>query len=191
MNQTTPQTHLGIAEQGKVHALKKEFEMALLHYREAMKQAVAAQAPEVFFRYYLQCSLEVLEHMESYDDVLAYCDKALRHYETNPPPNEIAHKDRIEIYQRQGVNLLKQGHRQAAQDAFNTAMVQAKALGMRVPLSEKLAQWLSRNWHIDRQRLQQEQERHRYFTVRPDTVDPNIAIPLPSHIDSLPNKEGL
>ena len=64
--------HLALAESGREKALRHEHTEALRLYREAMKLAVAAGAPEVFFRYYTQCVLESLERTASYDEVIAF-----------------------------------------------------------------------------------------------------------------------
>src|SRR5215212_2230092 len=80
--------HLGIAEQGKVHALKGDHGSALTHYREAIRMAVSSGAPEVFFRHYMECTLESLERMGSLREVLEYCDRAIAHYAELMPNSE-------------------------------------------------------------------------------------------------------
>ena len=74
-----PIAHLQIAETGKLAALRGDHRTALGHYREAIRIAVGSGAPEVFFRHYLEATLESLELSEAFDDVLAYCDRAIAH----------------------------------------------------------------------------------------------------------------
>ena len=100
---------MGIAEQGKVHALRGDHAVALLYYRHAIHMTVQTHDSEIFFRHYLECVMESLEQTGSYPEVLAYCAKAIEFYAQNPPPNPLAQRDLAHIYERQGVVLLKSG----------------------------------------------------------------------------------
>lgn len=171
--------HSGIAEQGKVNALQGNHVEALRHYREALNLAVRARAPEVVFRHYLECSLESLEHMGSLTELLDYCDKAIAHYAQRPPDNPMAQLDLATIHQRRGVTLMKLGDRSSASQALTTALTDAKACGARLPLAEQLLRWLKAELTIAKDRLLAEQHRHRYFSVRKDSVKPERAVPLP------------
>lgn len=172
--------HVGWAEQGKLHALRGEHGAALAHYREAMAGALRAGAPEVFFRHYLECSLESLELMGALDEVLAYCDRAVAHYAANAPPHELAVRDLAHVHQRRGAVLLKQGRRPEAAAALAEACrLQPGAM----PLAAALKRWLDGNWHCDAARVTAEQRRHGFFSVRPDTVDARRALPLPARPD--------
>ena len=174
--------HIGIAEHGKVLALAGDHKGALRHYREAMAQTVRAADPEVFFRHYLECSIESLELMHAYDEVLAYCERAIEHYgqhATTPELEALAQRDLAHVYQRQGVVLLKQGHKAEARTAFQHALrLQPGAM----PLASSLLHWIDRNLHGDAARILAEQRRHGYFSVRSDTVDRSraVAVPLPA-----------
>lgn len=172
-----PRLHLGIAEQGKVHALAGDTAEALRHFREATRLAVNGGAEEVFFRHYTQCVLETLERMGAYDEVLAFCERAEAHYEENPPPHELAQLDRATIRQRKGVVLLKAGRKAEAREALRLAV--AEAGRGRLPLAESVGRWLSTGLHVDMRRVESEQKRHDYFVVREDLVDRERAIPLP------------
>jgi tetratricopeptide (TPR) repeat protein len=175
--------HLGIAEQGKVHALKGEHTRALTCYREAMRMAVAAGAPEVFFRHYMECTIELLERMGSFADVLAYCDRALAHYAGFTPADDaqraVVRTDLAYTHQRRGVVLLKMGRTEEACAALGEALAVAREAGIRLELAEALLGWASRGLHLEPRRILMEQESRRYFSVRPDTVDPTLAIALP------------
>ncbi len=178
------QLHMGIAEQGKVYALEGDHSRALHYYREAMQMTVQAGDPEVFFRHYLECVMESLEHMEAYPEVLEYCDRAIQFYQDNPPPNEMATMDLAHIYQRKGINLLKMGIQDEASEALQQALATAEAVGKvtskTMPLTQMVLQWLRSRLHIDNQRVVAEQNRTQYFMVRKDTVEPAKAVKLPN-----------
>lgn len=177
MNPSTRQLHVGLAEQGKVHALAGQHKAALAHYREAMTLAVRAGEPEVVFRHYLECSLESLELLGAFDEVLAYCERAMAHYRTRPPEHELANRDLAHVHQRRAVVLLKRGQREAAQvDLAACNRLQPGTM----PLAATLLRWLTTGLHFDAARILTEQHRHQYFSVRHDTVVKERAIPLPA-----------
>ncbi len=173
--------HGGIAEYGKVCALRGDHVSALRHYREAMSMAVRQQAPEVVVRHYLECALESLEHMGAYGDVLAYCDRAIEHYRLHPPESALAHFDLASIHQRRGVVLLKQGDRDEAVRALDSACLTTRTVQAGLPLAETLLRWIRAQLTITADRIAAEQVRHHYCSVRPETVRPTRAVPLPGH----------
>jgi len=174
--------HSGIAEQGKVNALRGNHVEALRHYREAMNMAVRARAPEVVFRHYLECALESLEHMGAYAELLEYCDKAISHYAERPPENPMAELDLATIHQRRGVALMKLGDRPGAKQALTVAVAGAKSCAAQLPLAEQLLRWLKGELTIGKERVLAEQHRHHYFSVRKDMVRPERAVPLPASL---------
>jgi tetratricopeptide (TPR) repeat protein len=169
--------HLGFAERGKLHALAGDHREALIHYRAAIRMAVEQGAPEVFFRHYMECSLESLELTGAYVEVLEYCDRALAHYAAHPPEHDVARRDLAHVHQRRGVCLFKLGEREAAREALGAAL--AVGVGS-LPLASALLNWLRSGWHCDAARIVAEQRRHTYFTVRADQVDPTRALDLPA-----------
>lgn len=176
--------HIGIAEQGKVLALAGDYRGALMHYREAMAQAVRAAEPEVFFRHYLECSIEALELMGAYDEVLSYCERAIGHYQQHATSAEqaaLAQRDLAHVYQRQGAVLLKQGRKPEARSAMQQALQLQPG---QMPLASSLLHWIDRNLHGDAARILAEQRRHGYFSVRNETVDRSraVAMPLPAAV---------
>lgn len=170
--------HIGIAEQGKVLALRDDHVNALLHYRQAMRMAVTNKAPEVLFRHYLECSLESLEHMGAYDELLDYCERAIDHYRMHPPRTPLALLDLASIHQRRGVVLLKQSQRAGAARELEVACDTAKSGGARLPLAETLLRWIKAEFSVGVDRIRAEQVRHRYFSVRKETVNPARAVPM-------------
>ncbi len=174
--------HLGVAEAGKCCALKGDHTEALRHYREAIKLAVSARAPEVFFRHYSQCVLESLELTGSYQEVLDYCEKADEYYQTlrQEPGNQrqLHARDHGSILERQGLIYAKLGDRKSAFASLEKARQIAgqNTLG----LTEQVIGWLQRGLHPDPARLTDAQRKHQYFSVRPDQVDASRARPLPA-----------
>jgi tetratricopeptide (TPR) repeat protein len=171
--------HAGVAEHGKVCALRDDHVSALMHYREAMSMAVRQKAPEVVFRHYLECALESLEHMGAYRELLEYCDRAIEHYRLHPPESPLARFDLASIHQRRGVALLKQGERDAAARALEAALATARTAEARLTLAETLLRWLRAQLTVSVDRIGAEQVRHHYFSVRKETVIPSRAVPLP------------
>jgi tetratricopeptide (TPR) repeat protein len=176
--------HAGIAEYGKVCALRGDHVAALMHYREAMSVAIRQSAPDVIVRHYLECALESLEHMGAYAEVLAYCERALEHYRAQPPGSALGYFDVASIQQRRGVVLLKQGRRDEAAQAFNAACETARSANATLPLAETLLRWITAQLTITADRLASEQARHHYCSVRADTVRPARAVPLPGHLST-------
>lgn len=173
--------HAGIAEHGKLCALRRDHVGALMHYREAMAMAIRLQAPEIVVRHYLECALESLEQMGAYSELIEYCDRAIAHYREHPPQNRLAHADLATIHQRRGVVRLKQGDRGRAAESLSEACAVAEAAGVTLPFADLLRRWIGSALTITPNRLAAEEVRHHYRSVRPETVTPSRAIPLPGH----------
>ena len=172
--------HMGVAEQGKIYALEGRHDMALTYYRQAIRMTVEEKDPEIFFRHYLECVMESLERTGSYEEVLAYCDKAVEFYEEKPPPNPLAQMDLAHIYLKKGVALMKTGDQSEAADAFEQGIKEAKKADQPLPLAQKLFRWVKTGMSVDDRRLVQEQERCGYFSVHSDSVNEQMAVKLPN-----------
>lgn len=170
--------HMGIAMRGKMHALEGNHARALQYYRVAIRIAVMAKDPELFFRHYLDCVMESLEVTGAYDDVLAYCDKAIAMYTETPPPNAVATMDLASIHLRRGIILLKKSDRGGAKESLDTAQKTAKSIGGDLALASVLLRWAQAGYAIESARVLAEQKRHNYFVVRKETIDPSRAIEL-------------
>lgn len=170
--------HMGIAERGKMFALAGDHTKALQYYRVAMRIAVRANDPEIFFRHYLECVMESLEHIGAYDEVLAYCDKAIALYAQTPPPNVMATMDLASIHLRRGVILLKKNDRNAAKESLVASQKTAKSIGGDIALTSVLLRWAQAGYVIEPARVLAEQKRSGYFVIRKETIDPNRAIEL-------------
>jgi tetratricopeptide (TPR) repeat protein len=178
------QAHLAIAEAGKRAALLGDHKIALRHYREAMRQAVSSGAPEVFFRHYLEATMESLELMGAFDGVVEYCQRAIEHYRLNPPTHELAWFDLASIHQRYAAVLLKQGLVPLARAELELAIAAATRAPARLPLAERLLDWLQRGNFVSATRVLGEQRRYLYFSIRPDTVakDPRALAKDPKNL---------
>jgi len=161
--------HLNLALQGQTAALAGDHSEALELYREAINLAVSTRAPEVFFRYYTQCVLESLERTGSYAEIIEFCVAADQHHQTIEEPLPIHREDHASILERLGVAQLKAGERQNAHQSLTRAVEIATE---KLPVSTELLGWLNRGYQVDARRIDQLQEGHRYFVVRPDNQSP-------------------
>lgn len=166
--------HVSLAEAGKVKALSGQHQEALKHYREAIKTAVSAGSPEVFFRHYTHCVLESLELSGSYDEVISFCKEADEHYSKLPISNPIIRRDHGSTLERWGLVLAKSGQLDDAKQKLELAIEKAKP--GRLPISEQVHNWLVRGYHPDISRIERAQKKHNYFTVRRGQVDPTKAV---------------
>lgn len=175
-----PALHYRVAEQGKVYALGGEHAEALRHYREALRLASTGGEPEVCLRHYAWCVLESLERSGSYEEVIAFCERVEAHYAQQPPATELARLDLATHHERHGVALLKLGRTAEARAWLERAVGLAGA--DKLPLASRVLSWVRSGLHVDPRRLAQEQERHRYWVVRPEAVNPSIALTLPPQV---------
>lgn len=136
--------------------------------------AIEAEAPAIFCRHYLECALESLEHMEAWDDLVAYCERALAVREGQDSDGVVLTRDRAAIFQRFGISLHHLGRTRQALETLEAALVLED-----LPLARTLAAWLRSGLHVTARRLRSEQDRTGYFCVRPDTVFPERAVALP------------
>ncbi len=169
--------HAGIAERGRQLALAGQHVEALQHYREAMRYALAAGAPELCLRHYTQCALESLERLGAWDEVLATCERARHHYARNPPASDVTRKDLGSFLEREGVVLLRMGRRDEALERFTRAAEAAHPC--RMPLAQTLARWLRAGLQVTPDRLSRELDRQLYWSVRAGTLRPDLAVALP------------
>ena len=92
---------------------------------------------------------------------------------------DLAWCDLAAIYQRRGVNLLKDGDRERAAQAFEEAVRNADRGRAKLPLSNTLLRWIRSGLHITAARIADEQRRHNYFSVRRDALNLKRALKLP------------
>ncbi len=171
--------HPAIAEQGKLHALAERHEQALLHYRLALRLAVAAGAPEVCVRHYVDCCMDSLELSGDLDAVLGYADCALALYDERSPQHPLQWRDLAALHERRAAVLLKSGRREEAAQACAAAIAAADRIEVALPLARQLQRWCDPRCPVDAGRVQAEQRRHHTFVVRRDSVDRSRARPVP------------
>ncbi|PTV95463.1 hypothetical protein C8J27_10499 [Rhodobacter aestuarii] len=183
------QHHMGIAEAGKLAALRGDYAEALRHYREALRLSQASRAPEVFFRHYTQCVLEALECSGAHEPVIEFCERADAHYTAQGAPLAVQQRDHATILERLGVNLACAGHTKPARLALERACALSTSQAP-LKVAETLLAWLQRGLAIEQRRLRDLQRRHDYFTVRPGKVSAERATPLPKSRGPAPRKEA-
>lgn len=165
--------HIGVAEAGKLATLRGDHDEALRHYREAIRVAVSAKAPEVFFRHYTQCTLESLELTGDYAEIIEFCERADAHYRAIGTATPFQRRDRGSILERLGIVRLKSGDVEAARSALAAALDVAGPDTL--PIAKTVHGWLSRGLSPDLRRLTDLQKRYNYFSVRDGQVDASRA----------------
>ena len=168
--------HMGVAEAGKLLAMKGRHKEALAKYREALQLAHGARAPQLFARHYLHCVLESLEHLGDHVRVAELAGAAADNA-ANPDPTPFQKRDRAHLLERQGVNLARAGDVPGAR----TVLAAALELDVNLPLARALLDWTARGLAINPARLAEAQRKHGYWVVRPDTVDAARALERPSN----------
>jgi tetratricopeptide (TPR) repeat protein len=169
---------MGIAEAGKLRAVAGDHTEALRHYREALKMARSTGAPEVFFRHYTQCVLESLEHTGSYGEVMEFCEKALRHFDSIEKPLDLHRRDQAATLERLAINLIKAGRADEAREPLEKAV--ALAGRNDVPVARTVLDWMQRGMALKTERICEVQAKRGYFTVTVTSVEPERAMPLPT-----------
>ena len=200
----TPRYHMGIAERGKMHAVNGDHQNALKYYRYAIKLTTSLKHPEIFFRHYLECILESLEHMEAYNELLEYCDKALAlfgdhktlnenndknidedkasHEEGHEEDRNLIALDIASVYLRKGIVFYKLKQLDDAKECFSLAKDALENSEHSLPLLDIFQRWLNSNLYVDAKRIQQEQNRHKYFSVQAKHIKKDMAIDLPESL---------
>lgn len=169
--------HLGIAEKGKMLTLEGNFSLALHYFREAIRLCTESEGADVFFQHYSQCVMEVLERMNSHDEVLDYCDKVVHHLDVKAN-SDFSNKLLASTLERAGVQCLFLGDKDSARVYFDSAQ---KRIGKgRLPVTDRLLHWLNRGYAITRKQIVDLQDKNGYFVIEKSKLRPEIAIDLPS-----------
>ncbi|MFA0961051.1 hypothetical protein AB9P05_04545 [Roseivirga sp. BDSF3-8] len=168
--------HLGIAEQGKLYALKNNHQEALRHYREALKMVSDHKAHELFAQHYLQCTMESLELSGAYDEVITYCHRLLQVMGPEKPESPFLMRHMAATLERLAVqHLLKKEKEEARKHLERIKNIAGPGIQ---PLADQLLNWLQRGYTIRPGQIRDAQKKHRYFIVQQDKVKPEIAIDL-------------
>ena len=175
--------HFGVAEKGKVFALQGNHKEALRHYKEALRMCQSLPNADLFFQHYSMCAMESLELMESYEEVIDFCDKSLDFLESREDlkDNPVFEKYLASIHERKGVQFLLLGEKQMAIESFKA--VQSLVGKAMMPLTNDLLNWAMRGYTISPAQIRELQKKHKYFTVRKENVNEKLAIELPQNIN--------
>ena len=171
--------HYRIAERGKMHALDKNHKEALRHYKEALKLTQKQKDSELFFQHYSQCIMESLELSGAHDEVISFCENYR---------NFLQEKEQDILVRKHNAFV---GERQAIQHILIEEQEEAKELLLRIqkdlgrgkqPMTDELLNWLVRGYRIKADQVRRLQQKHNYFIVRKESVNPKIAMDLPEGI---------
>ena len=176
----TAALHLGIAERGKLHALEGHHSEALRHYREALRMSQQDPSSHIFFQHYTQCVMESLELSGAHAEVISYCEKVCAHFAEHPTDHPQGRRQHAAMLERWAIQLIRQGESAESRSLLEEAQ-QLVGRGTH-PLTDALLNWVQRGYAISPQQLQQAQERHQYFVVRRELVNPKIAVELPEAV---------
>ncbi|MFT4251022.1 MAG: hypothetical protein QM608_00870 [Caulobacter sp.] len=182
--------HAGVAEAGKLLALKGRHDEALAKYREALRLAHGVRAPQIFARHYLHCVLESLERMGAHDQAAILAGEAAGSAAAelgDGTPSDFQRRDRAFLLERMGVNRLKAGDVAGARDGLAAAL----ALDGSLALARDLLAWTARGLGVTAARLAEAQRAHGYWTVRADTVDRTRACESPQTAQGPMTKEPM
>lgn len=172
--------HYRIAERGKLFALDKNYKEALRYYREALRLTQQEKDSELFFQHYSQCVMESLELSGAHDQVISFCENYRTFLE-----DKVEDKEKDVLVRKHHAFV---SERQAVQHILKEEPEEAKALLMQVqkdlgkskqPITDELLGWLHRGYKISADQLRRLQNKHNYFVVRKESVNPKIAMDLP------------
>lgn len=178
MSEADPTLHLGLAEHGKLLALRGQHAEAMRHYREAIRLAASQSADDGYVRTYTLYMLDSLEHSGALAEVITLCERAEAHYANHPPVDGWARMDRANHLLRKGVVLFKLGRLDEAAVSLERAIAEARPNAL--PMAATALRWVQNGAYVDPGRIRAEQDRHHYFAVRRDTVNKAVAIALPT-----------
>jgi len=176
---TTYMLHLGIAEKGKMYAVQGNHKEALRHYKEAIKMTQGQEMGETFFQHYMQCTLESLELMGAYDDVLNYCEKFLELLNTKEESDFIS-KYKTDTWQRMAFQYLHKDDPETALE-YLTAITKEAGRG-KLKMADTLFNWINRRYNLTKKQILDLQNENHYFIVNKNNLKPEIAIELPQAI---------
>ena len=175
--------HFNIAEQGKLLAIQGNHKEALRHYKEALRMSQKVPQADIFFQHYSQCAMESLEKMESYHEVINFCDKCIDFMETKKDLRDqpIFMKYLASLWERKGIQHLFLQENQEGIEAFEEAIATIKP--HKLPLTQELHNWCKRGYTITKQQIESLLKKHQYYSVRKEKVNSQLAVELPEMIN--------
>jgi len=171
--------HYRIAERGKMYALDKNYTEALRHYKEALKLTQKQQDSELFFQHYSQCVMESLELSGAHDQVISFCEN-YRTFLDEKEQDVLVRKHKAFVSERQAIQHILRGEQDEAKGLLLEVQ---KDLGKgKQPITDELLNWLLRGYQVNASQLKRLQQKHNYFIVRKESVNPKIAMDLPEGV---------
>lgn len=165
--------HLSIVERGKLAAVAGDHDMALECYRTGLRMAQSLSAPGPFARHYTDCILDSLERAGRLEPALSLCESASLELAGLPSPSALQRRDHATLLLRQALLLLRLGREKEADARLAEAITLARP--GRLPLAEEIHAWRARALTLTPERLDEAQARHGYYTVRRDSLRPDLA----------------
>lgn len=165
--------HLSIVERGKLAAVAGNHDMALECYRTGLRMAQSLSAPGPFARHYTDCILDSLERAGRLEPALMLCESASHELAGIHSPNPLQRRDHATLVLRQALLLLRLGRESDADLRLAEAITLARP--GRLTLAEEVQGWRARALTLTPERLDEAQARHGYYTVRRDTLRPDLA----------------
>ena len=176
-NQEIQHMHFRIVEQGKIHLLEGNYDEALRHYREGLRQCQGQNNADLFFQHYSQCAMEALELSGAHEEVISFCEKTCDFLEDQIEDSEYAKRYYSNLLERQAIQFLFMDDKEEAISLFKTVQ---RLIGMKAqPLTNQLLNWAQRGYAITAKQIKDAQQKHNYFIVRKENVNPKIALQLP------------
>lgn len=175
--------HNGVAEKGKLFAIQGNHKEAIRYYKEAIRMCRTLPNAEEFIHHYNICIMESLELMESYNEVIEFCDKCLDFLKIKDSlKNNLFVKNyAASVLERKGIQFLLLNEKEKAIDSFKS--VQHHIDIKLMPLTNELLNWALRGLTITHKQILELQKKYLYFIVRKDAVNVKIAVELPRNIN--------
>jgi tetratricopeptide (TPR) repeat protein len=171
--------HVGIAEQGKIFFVEKNYPAALKHFREALKLSQGQASSDIFFQHYSQCIMEALEMMGAHAEVIDFCEKIIEFLEDKGDDQLVA-LYRASLHERLAVQaLFLQEKDEAKAYLLDAQKIAGKG---RLKLTDELLSWMLRGYAIQDKQVKEIQRKHKYFIITPDSIQRGIAQAIPSMV---------
>jgi len=103
--------------------------------------------------------------------------------ETKDTSNLIIRKNLAATKEKMAVQYLLQEQTDEASKLFEEA---TQIMDKKLPLSNTMIGWMRRGYKVTEKQIRDAQHKHEYFTVRKDSVNPELAIDLPN-LNSVPS----
>jgi tetratricopeptide (TPR) repeat protein len=176
--QTQYSVHLGISEKGKLYCLQGNYRQALRHFREAIRMVQNQPGSDIFFQHYSQCVTEALELSGAHQAVIDYCEKFIDFLDEKDEQTPMLVACRNLMLEKMAIQYLMLGDSDMAKETLQ----QVQPSPITLPVAPQLQQWLARGYAIQPRQIKALLQKNQYYIIRPDKVNPAIAMELPEAI---------